>query len=131
MIEIPHGFWRKMCRHHYELTTYLVIADWCQDHDDEKQALGWRWLAKQKKFPDSLKFPWQIPYHHRTTHQWTWYASDCPLIDRPTPDWQYSENVLPRKILGSKRSVRFWRRFVTHQTAVQWVLQQLIERKYV
>ena len=51
MIEIPQGFWKYLRYHPEDTNTFGVIADWCQDHDDEPQAEAWRYLSKHQKRP--------------------------------------------------------------------------------
>jgi hypothetical protein len=112
MIEIPKGFWYKLSRNHTEWTTHLVIADWCEDHDDLEQAKIWRWLVRRKKVP------------YRGDDYWVW--------DDSIRSYYSKNNVrcchgLPWTVMGKIYS----KDFRTHRKAMEWAILRLYEAKWV
>lgn len=87
LIDIPKGFWHKLGRHNNDFTTMLVIADWCDDHDDPEQAKAWRWLAKHKKIPAQCSLQGK-----KFTSVRMWFVNKFVNIA--------AEATLPQKVIG-------------------------------
>jgi uncharacterized protein (TIGR02996 family) len=110
VIEIPKGFWFTLSKHPTDWTTQLVIADWCEDHDDLEQAKAWRYLVKNKKAPYHLDFG---------SNRWGW--ADYKRICKE----HMCYHGLPWKIIKDHK------RFKNHRESLQWAISELIKTKWI
>jgi hypothetical protein len=122
MIELPKGFWAGLCRNPTDWTAHLVIADYCEDHDDLDQAKAWRYLAKRKKTPCNERRRWNSQNRSR----WVWYRSGTLGASGI-----YVANGLPQKLFGGGWALSYHEIFRTHKEAVQWAIRKLIETGWI
>jgi len=115
MITIPQGFWKYLRHQPQNFTLYLIIADYCQENNDETQANAWKYLAKHKKFPLRITTPYKT---------WCWFAAKTTTT---------KQHELPQKIMNYTKKHNYPRnsRFYTHthKHALLFALQKLTQKQ--